>query len=45
MKKVRAIHERAQNRVSTARLNKILTTAWVTNPPNFPKNRVCKIYY
>jgi len=32
-------------RVNTWELNKMLNTARITNPPKFPKNKICKFYY
>ncbi len=32
-------------RITTAQLNKILGEAMVKNPPRFPKNKICRLYY
>lgn len=32
-------------RVNTWELNKTLNNARITNPPKFPKNKICKFYY
>lgn len=32
-------------RVATPELNSVLTRAWLTNPPRFPKNKMCKRKY
>lgn len=42
---IKKIHEQQHRRISTADINKIVSTAMITNPPRFPKNKICKLYY
>ena len=34
-----------KQRVPTPELNTVLTRAWLTKPPRFPKNKMCKRKY
>lgn len=45
MKQVKKIHELRNLKVSTNRLNTEVLTAQTTNPPKFPRNKICKIRY
>lgn len=31
--------------IPTSVLNKVLQDAWISNPPKFPKNKICRFYY
>lgn len=42
---IKKIHKEMGQRISTSQLNKVLGEAMVKNPPRFPKNKVCKVYY
>lgn len=45
LKAVQKVRQNRQRRVSTAELNRVMTKARVTNPPRFPKNKICKRKY
>jgi len=40
-----AVHKKRTQRIPTGPLNKVLTKAWLTSPPRFPKNNICKWKY
>lgn len=42
---VKKIDEQQHRRISTAELNKAVSTAMLKAPPRFPKNKICKLYY
>jgi GTPase len=42
---IKKISEQQVRRVSTAELNKVISTAMIKAPPRFPKNKICKLYY
>ncbi|MBP6910341.1 ribosome biogenesis GTPase Der [Patescibacteria group bacterium] len=39
------IHSEMGQRITTSQLNKVLGEAMVKNPPRFPKNKICRMYY
>jgi GTP-binding protein len=43
--KIKKSVKRINQRIPTSELNKIISRAYIQNPPRFPKNKVCKIYY
>lgn len=45
MKTIRGVFDRTRQRLDTSGLNKILQRAWLTKPPRFPKNKICKRKY
>lgn len=45
LSKVKGVREQRHRRISTSELNRVLTKARVTNPPRFPKNKICKRKY
>lgn len=45
LQKAGLVWKTAHQRISTAELNKIISTAFIRTPPRFARNRVCKIYY
>lgn len=45
MQTVMQVHTAWTSRVHTAELNSIVTRAWLTKPPRFPKNKMCKRKY
>ncbi len=45
LKKIYDVYARANDHVKTAELNKTLQKAWLTSPPRFPKNKICKWKY
>lgn len=45
LKKSQKIAQNAHQTIKTSELNKLIGTAFITNPPKFAKNKVCKIYY
>lgn len=42
---IKKIHIQQFRRISTAEINKIVSTAFIKTPPRFPKNKICKLYY
>lgn len=42
---IKKIHEQQYRRISTAEINKAISTAMIKAPPRFPKNKICKLYY
>lgn len=42
---IKKIHGQQYRRVSTAEINKVISTALIRTPPRFPKNKICKLYY
>lgn len=42
---IRKIHKEMGLRITTSQLNKALGEAMIKNPPRFPKNKICKMYY
>jgi GTPase len=42
---IKKISEQQVRRVSTAEINKVISTAMIKAPPRFPKNKICKLYY
>ena len=45
MNTVLQVHRSWTDRVNTAELNSVVTRAWLTKPPRFPKNKMCKWKY
>lgn len=45
MQAVMDVHRYRSMRIDTAALNKVVTKAWLTKPPRFPKNKICKWKY
>ncbi len=42
---VSTVYREARQHVQTADINKVLQRAWLTSPPRFPKNKICKWKY
>lgn len=42
---IKKIYEQQYRRISTADINKVISTAMIKAPPRFPKNKICKLYY
>lgn len=42
---IKSIQEERVKKISTPELNRAIQSAWISNPPKFPKNKVCKCYY
>ena len=42
---IEKLHDTLHMRISTADVNKFIHAARVSNPPKFPKNKICKLYY
>ncbi|WP_213348935.1 ribosome biogenesis GTPase Der [Candidatus Vampirococcus lugosii] len=45
LKFAKDISNEYKKEITTAQLNKAINKAWMTNPPRFSKNKICKIYY
>lgn len=45
MKLIIQVSDEFHKRITTGELNKAISQAFLLNPPRFPKNKVCKIYY
>lgn len=45
MKQLKNVYENWSRRITTSKLNDVLTKAWLTSPPHFPKNKICKWKY
>ena len=45
LSKVKSIYAEASKRIDTNVLNKLISTEYITRPPRFPKNKICKILY
>ena len=45
LKQVKSLYKEASLRIETNVLNKIISSEYITRPPRFPKNKVCKILY
>lgn len=43
--KIKFLYSEASRRIDTNVLNKIIATEYITRPPRFPKNKICKILY
>ncbi len=43
--KVKSVYKEASKRIDTNVLNKLITAEYITRPPRFPKNKICKILY
>lgn len=43
--KVKFLYSEASKRIETNVLNKLIATEYITRPPRFPKNKICKILY
>jgi len=43
--KVKLLYWEASKRIDTNVLNKLIATEYITRPPRFPKNKICKILY
>jgi GTP-binding protein len=43
--KVKLLYWEASKRIETNVLNKLIATEYITRPPRFPKNKICKILY
>ncbi len=39
------LYKESRKKVSTGELNSIVTKEFITRPPRFPKNKICKIFY
>lgn len=44
-KKINHIYKENNKRIDTNQLNKIINTEYISRPPRFPKNKICKILY
>ena len=42
---VKLLYQEASKRIETNVLNKLIATEYITRPPRFPKNKICKILY
>ena len=42
---VEKVYKEYHKRVPTSELNKVIQTRRLQNPPRFPKNKICKVYY
>ncbi len=45
LNKVKFLYAEASSRIDTNVLNKLISTEYITRPPRFPKNKICKILY
>ena len=45
MSLVSLVNKEMQKRIDTNKLNKIISEEYLSRPPRFPKNKVCKILY
>lgn len=45
MRQLKKVYTNRTRRITTSKLNDVLTKAWLTNPPHFPKNKICKWKY
>lgn len=45
IKHISKVHSNLNQKIPTNVLNRVISSAWLTNPPKFPKNKVCKIKY
>lgn len=45
MKMINWIYKESRKRIDTWELNKAISKEWISRPPRFPKNKVCKIFY
>jgi len=45
MKMLHSMRNEFNKRIETAGINEIMAEEWITRPPRFPKNKVCKILY
>lgn len=45
MNQLKNVYENRSRRITTSTLNDVLTKAWLTSPPHFPKNKICKRKY
>ena len=45
MKLVTLVNKEMNKRIDTNRLNKVISEEYLTRPPRFPKNKICKILY
>lgn len=45
MKQIYKIHSNLNQKIPTSVLNRVISSARLTNPPKFPKNKICKIKY
>lgn len=41
----RSLRKEAQKRIETGPLNKVINAEYISRPPRFPKNKICKILY
>ncbi len=42
---IKKIYDQQYRRISTADINKVISTAMIKAPPRFPKNKICRLYY
>lgn len=42
---IKKIYDQQFRRISTAEINKVISTSFIKSPPRFPKNKICKLYY
>lgn len=45
IKHIYNVYTNLNQKIPTNVLNKVVSSAWLTNPPKFPKNKICKIKY
>ncbi len=45
LKKTKVLHQSLAQEFKTSDLNKLVSKAFLVNPPKFPKNKICKIFY
>jgi GTPase len=45
LKKVKVLYSETNKRIDTNVLNKLIASEYITRPPRFPKNKICKILY
>jgi GTP-binding protein len=45
LKKTKTLHTSLAQEFKTSELNKLVSKAFLVNPPKFPKNKICKIFY
>ena len=39
------LRKESEKRIDTGKLNKIISAEYISRPPRFPRNRICKILY
>ncbi len=45
MKHITKVHSNLNQKIPTNIINRVISSAWLTNPPKFPKNKICKVKY